>query len=690
MEYDMEVIRKAISDTLSGNTEAYTVIVKAYMNKLYRAARSICGSDAMAEDLTQETLIEGYLRLSSLREPEKIEAWLTRILKNKTFNYLTRAKHTEDIDSKEGMLISASSPEKLYLARESYDRLRKRIGALPETQRETAELYFIKGMTLDAIAIHQGVALGTVKRRIHDARERLKREQNMQKEKNKVSDNFAEEISRKIKELEAYLGAHKPSGSFDNAYGVIKELISNLSNKDDVKNYAVKGAVIATRMDMGKYADESLEVFRKYNEVKKASVLLLDICWKSNDYKYKLNYTKETILPELEAYPESEDRSLELGYHYFWLAHYADKSTHEGIAEAKGYLDTAMKYYETTKKVNASYANTIAAFKGLEALQDENELRFMLVTGETWKLRDGNVYYYSQPGCDYAYNGSLYKFHNPIFFNAGWNGDRFFFPRTIPLEAGVEEDIINANGAKNGTRCVVSVSETVETLAGVFHDCLHISKVISNTHIDAWYKEGVGLVKISENDSLNTKVLSSYEIHGGEGYMPCAVGNKWCYENPLRPDVMFERNEYVVERMGRNSDDDEVSLCLSCFNYIALKKNWENVTEEPLMLSAYASMLCEKKKYAEAAEVLKNIIILNKSRESVDIAMSVLEYLEEKIPYEVENWRFCPSAATISSIEIAGDTVQYGEGNLEFIAIHIGQSFQILRCTNLILSFFYT
>ena len=34
MEYDIESIKKAVTDTLGGNTEAYSVIVKAYMNKL--------------------------------------------------------------------------------------------------------------------------------------------------------------------------------------------------------------------------------------------------------------------------------------------------------------------------------------------------------------------------------------------------------------------------------------------------------------------------------------------------------------------------------------------------------------------------------------------------------------------------------------------------------------------------------
>ena len=66
---DISRIVRAVHETIRGNTDAYTVIVTAYMQKLYFTAKSLCGSNAQAEDLVQETLIDGYLHLSHLREP---------------------------------------------------------------------------------------------------------------------------------------------------------------------------------------------------------------------------------------------------------------------------------------------------------------------------------------------------------------------------------------------------------------------------------------------------------------------------------------------------------------------------------------------------------------------------------------------------------------------------------------------
>ena len=56
---DINRIVRAVHETIRGNTDAYNVIVTAYMQKLYYTARSLSGSDAQAEDLVQETLIDG-------------------------------------------------------------------------------------------------------------------------------------------------------------------------------------------------------------------------------------------------------------------------------------------------------------------------------------------------------------------------------------------------------------------------------------------------------------------------------------------------------------------------------------------------------------------------------------------------------------------------------------------------------
>jgi len=660
---DTERILRAIHETIRGNTDAYTVIVTAYMQKLYFTARSLCGSDGQAEDLVQETLIDGYLNLSRLREPEKIEGWLMRILKNKALNYLTRTRRTESEDVLLG-IADKRTPEMLTMANETMREWQAKLNALSPALRTTAILYFWHHLPMEEIARRTDVPLGTVKRRIHDAREKLKKENDMNENKNILPDSFAEALAKKIRELETYTKIYGSAG-FDSAYTNVKELIANLSDSENVKTYSVKGAEIAAQTDMAKYAEESLAVYRKFNQVQKASWLYLDLCWKLNSCEQKTDYTLNTILPALEEYPESEQKHNELGYHMFWIAHYTDKSTDEGKANAREWLNRAMKEYQSVTFTDASYANTIAALKGMDVMEDGRQQQMILVTGEKWGLENGNLKMRSEPGCWYADSG-LHKFHNYVNMNAGNTGDGYFFPRTVEIVPGAEERMIGDNGADQGVRRVISMDETVTTPAGRFENCLHIEKTDNDGYtVHAWYADSVGLVKITDGDSVSDKVLASCEIKGGSGFFPCAVGNTWRYENPVKPDALYERNEYVIEQMGMDSDGNEC-ISISALNYIALEADWEESSNDPVLVFTCVSTLCDEHRYPEAAEKLRQIIMANRSRESVDQALAILEYLDEKIPYDAQGWRFCPSSANISTIRTSDGKIAYDECGISF------------------------
>ena len=201
-ENESKAIKDAIERTLGGDPDAYSLIVTTYMQKLYRTALSICKSSANAEDLVQETLIDGYLHLYTLKEPEKIESWLMRILKNKTLNVLTRTRRTEP-EEKLSRLGVKNSPENAMYRSETMREWKERILNLSPALRETAMLYFWHEMTMEDISKELNIPLGTVKRRIHDAREKLRKEQDMTENKI-LPDSFAEAVAEKIKELESY------------------------------------------------------------------------------------------------------------------------------------------------------------------------------------------------------------------------------------------------------------------------------------------------------------------------------------------------------------------------------------------------------------------------------------------------------------------------------------------------------
>jgi len=71
------------------------------------------------------------------------------------------------------------------------------------------------------------------------------------------------------------------------------------------------------------------------------------------------------------------------------------------------------------------------------------------------------------------------------------------------------------------------------------------------------------------------------------------------------------------------------------------------------------SNLCDQKEFEAAADKLREIIITNNSRESVDVALYLLDNIEYKI--EHNDWRFCPSSTNVSILTAEGDSIGYLE-----------------------------
>lgn len=653
-------ISEAIEQTLSGNRDAYSVIVASYMQRLYAKALLITKDGEAAKDLVQETFIDGYLKLASLRDRSKIEAWLVRILKNKAVNYINRSRF--NYTELENITIADNdSPEALFLAEHGAECIRDELNSLSPALRETAILYFIDNMTMEKIAKHTNTPVGTVKRRIHDIRQRLKKEKKMNNNE-KLPDSFITEVAEKIEKLGKYFEIHGSRVGFDNAYSNIKELINNLSDKEDIRKYSITSVNHALENDRAQYAEEALALYLKYGEVKRASVLFIDICldlW--DDCDRQISYTLERILPELEKYPDSPEKDEAIASQYFWLGKYYYNGTDEGIKKAKEATERSIELFKRSGKINSYYANAVTSKKALELLRDDKKVRSVSVTAEAWSVKEGNLYFMNQPGFSYT-DSPLYPYINYIFLNAGWSGDRWFFPRTIPVETGREENMLDKAGKKCGVRRIVSTADTVKTPAGIFSDCVQLERENDDGEkFNIWYKDGIGIVKISEKGSYyySTKVLLSYDIKGGNGLLPLEVGNRWNYisEDPV---CFYERHEYVIEQKGKMGDEEEC-VTVSALNYIALDRELYDINDVPDLMMKAVAALCENNEYEKAARKLEQILLISEDKYVTESAEHVLECIREILPMKKANWRFCPSSANISEVWLHDDKIQYIE-----------------------------
>lgn len=77
----MEVLLE-IQKAIAGNKEAFNNVITMYERKLYFIAKLRIGNDEDVKDVMQETILNAYLNIKVLKEPEKFNAWITTILIN--------------------------------------------------------------------------------------------------------------------------------------------------------------------------------------------------------------------------------------------------------------------------------------------------------------------------------------------------------------------------------------------------------------------------------------------------------------------------------------------------------------------------------------------------------------------------------------------------------------------------------
>src|SRR5262245_28864991 len=72
--------RDLVARAMAGDREAFSELVRRSTDRLYAVARLILRDPSRAEDATQEALVAAWRDLSALRDPDRFEAWLYRVL----------------------------------------------------------------------------------------------------------------------------------------------------------------------------------------------------------------------------------------------------------------------------------------------------------------------------------------------------------------------------------------------------------------------------------------------------------------------------------------------------------------------------------------------------------------------------------------------------------------------------------
>jgi RNA polymerase sigma-70 factor (ECF subfamily) len=146
-------------------------LVQRFHGYALSLARALVADPQRAEDVVQESMLIMLTRLSDVREPQAFAGWLRQIVRSQA-NRLARDRATAE------MTGEPVDPHRSPLDRAQLDELRRLVRAaiagLPPAGQQTARLFYLDELDQSQIARRLDVPLGTVKRRLHDARAKLR------------------------------------------------------------------------------------------------------------------------------------------------------------------------------------------------------------------------------------------------------------------------------------------------------------------------------------------------------------------------------------------------------------------------------------------------------------------------------------------------------------------------------------
>lgn len=175
---------RELDDTLvelakAGDMHAFNQIFQRYKIRLTRYLLPIIRDAGETDDVVQETFIRAYRALEQFQGHSMFSTWLFTIATNTARQRLSRRSRQiplaneldDDAMSADG--ADLATPEAQMESKEMMGFLEHALAALPPEQRISFELRELEGLSYEEIASKMDCPVGTVRSRIHRARENL-------------------------------------------------------------------------------------------------------------------------------------------------------------------------------------------------------------------------------------------------------------------------------------------------------------------------------------------------------------------------------------------------------------------------------------------------------------------------------------------------------------------------------------
>lgn len=170
-----------IYNILSGDEAAFSILVEKYRKSVHAFVWRKIGDFHHAEEITQDTFLQVYKKLPTLKDPHQFTGWLYVIANRLCIDWKRKKKLTvQSIEDTSTAEIEKSAYTR-YLSEqrqtEASERrreiIKKLLAQLPASERTVVTLYYLGEMKVKEISKFLGISVSTINTRLHRARKRL-------------------------------------------------------------------------------------------------------------------------------------------------------------------------------------------------------------------------------------------------------------------------------------------------------------------------------------------------------------------------------------------------------------------------------------------------------------------------------------------------------------------------------------
>lgn len=181
--------RDLVTRCQKGQPAAFDELVRRFQDRVFNIAFRMLREREVAEEIAQDVFVSVYQHIEGFQGNSKFSTWLFRVVANHCHNkskYLRRRKHKQQdsidapIEGEDGELKRelpddpGRSPEELATRRKMNEAIQEAISHLDEDHRVIVLLRDVEDMSYEEIGEVLGLPEGTVKSRLHRARNELR------------------------------------------------------------------------------------------------------------------------------------------------------------------------------------------------------------------------------------------------------------------------------------------------------------------------------------------------------------------------------------------------------------------------------------------------------------------------------------------------------------------------------------